>query len=353
MSLIKKVFFYTTILAINVFLLESVGCAYLKFSKHEKVENFNIWDFTERVNDERIITVKKNYTYKYSDTATWGVQTSEIGTRAPPLLKFEGSSINKPVFLFIGDSVPFGWGSHSENSMPYILSNKLPSYQIINGAVPSYSLLQAVKRFEYEFSKINNIEYIYIQIYDPVSQYALNGSNWSETDNWSTFSDKQFNGCKFFDSTIYNWFYQNSKFIYFVNKLYRDFSRCWKYSPPNELSDVRLKNHIKKQLYLLKQHKNKTTKVIVAPVTPSFEGLADLNQDYIETLSKVNGSLKDVSDELGFIFIDTQKLLDKQEYFIDRCCHLSKAGADQVANSLVNMIDADQFLTTSSRKNKF
>lgn len=110
MSLIKKVFFYSTILAINVFLLESVGYTYLKFSGHEKVENFNIWDFTEKVNDERIITLKKNYTYKYSDTATWGVQTSEIRTRVPPLLKLEAASINKPVFLFIGDSVPFGWG---------------------------------------------------------------------------------------------------------------------------------------------------------------------------------------------------------------------------------------------------
>lgn len=341
MSLIKKLFFYAIIIFINIFLFEGISHLYLKFLKLDRVENFNMWEFTERVNDERFITLKKNYIYKFNNEATWNVETNDLRTRIPPSYT-DNNSINKPVFLFIGDSVPFGWGTSAENSMPYILSKKLQSYQIINGAIPSYSLLQTIKRFEYEFRNINTIEYIYVQIYDPVSQYALGGSNWKEGDNWSTFSDKRFNGCRFSDSELYSWFYKHSKFVYLANKIYRDRMRCWEYLPPNETSDLRLKNHIEQQLYLLNKLKNKNTKVIVAPVTPSIQGLADFNKEYAESLMKVNKTLRSVSNELGFMFVDTQEILDKQDDFVDRCCHLSRAGAEKIVNQILNLIDKNQ-----------
>ena len=313
----------------------------MKYLDSKKIENFNVWDFTERVADERFITLKKNFKWKANETASWSVETNNMRVRVPP--KWDRNKMSSEgVFLFIGDSVPFGWGNSAEDTVPSILSRKLPSLEFVNGAIPSYSLFQATKRFEYEFKQIANIKYIYLQIYDPVSQYALNGSNWEESDNWYTFSDKQFNGCKFSESAIFKWVYNKSNFVYLLNRIYRENVRCWVYSPPNQNSDLRLENHIRNSLDLLKKNAPKDAEIIVAPVTPSPTGLLKYNEDYKHSIRMVNGALKNVSNDLGFKFMNTQELLNRQEYFIDECCHLSKKGAEKVAKEILNNLPKER-----------
>jgi hypothetical protein len=86
---------------------------------------------------------------------------------------------------------------------------------------------------------------------------------------------------------------------------------------------------------LLKNLAGNDVKIFIAPVTPSPNGYKLFNSDYAESLMKVNEALKEYSKDLGFEFIDTGKLLDRQEYFIDNCCHLAKNGAEVVADALV------------------
>jgi len=337
MSLIKKIFFYFVIASINILLIEAASYAFLKYINYQKIENFNVWDFTERVNDERFITIKENYKYKHNENMSWSVETNDSRQRIPPNVENKKSP-SDGLILFIGDSVPFGWGGPAENSMPYILQESLPNYEVINGAIPSYSLFQTTKRFEYEFKRLKNLKYIYIQIYDPVSQYAIFGSNWKENDNWYTYSDKKFNGCKFSDSRIYDWFYRKSNFIFLLNKIYRENTRCWLYSPPDSTSDERLFNHVMNSLKSLKENAPESSVIIVAPVTPSPSGLAKINNDHKQSLSKVNEALEATSNVLGLKFVNTIELLDRQEYFIDDCCHLSKSGAEKVVAEVLKNI---------------
>jgi len=121
-------------------------------------------------------------------------------------------------------------------------------------------------------------------------------------------------------------------------KIYRENTRCWTYSSPNQESDLRLKNHIFEQLKLLKRLAGSNTRIIVAPVTPNPLGYVQFNDDYKESLLKVNAALKNTSNKLGFEFLDTQTLLDRPEHYVDNCCHLSQIGAELVVDQLVNFV---------------
>ena len=122
---------------------------------------------------------------------SWRVETSFLATRIPPQLTTNEILSKKKKFLFLGDSVPFGWGVNTDESLPYLFADVHKDFIVINGAIPSYSSAQKVLRLETEFAALTNISHTYLQIYDPVSQYVLYGSRWSEDDNWTTEPTKR------------------------------------------------------------------------------------------------------------------------------------------------------------------
>jgi len=245
---------------------------------------------------------------------------------------------NSKIFLFLGDSVPFGWGKEAEESFPYFFSFTNGNYKVINGAVPSYALPQAIARLSVEFSKIENIEYIYLQIFDPVSQYALYQGNWLPTDNWTFTQIRTLEICKVIKNEQFNFINKLNTFK-IIAKIKRKFNYC-SIKPMDNNSDQRYLSHIKEQVdELIKINKNIKAQLIIAPVVVSPKSIKTLNKSYVHALNLINNFLEDRSKEKNdFIFFDSRKFLNSEIDFIDQA-HLSVIGAKKVANNLNKYIN--------------
>ena len=303
--------------------------------------NFLVRDFTEKVDDKRIVTMKKNLKLNnikdYSNAnLVYSIYTDHIGARIPR--NDSNFKNNSKIFLFLGDSVPFGMYKDAEESFPYIFSINNTNYKIINGAVPAYALPQAIARFDLEFSKIKNIKYIYLQIFDPVSQYALYQGNWSQTDSWAFTQIKMLEVCKVFKNNQFNFINKMNTFK-IIAKIKSKFNYC-SIKPINNESDQRYLSHIKEQIdELIKINKNIKAQLIIAPVVVSPESTKTLNKSYEHALNLINNYLEDRSKQKNeFIFFDSRKFLDSEEDFIDQA-HLSVIGAKKVANYLNKVIN--------------
>ena len=152
---------------------------------------FSVRDFIYEVDDERYFTHKKNYAYSKSKSdadGVWSLTTDEHGFRAGTH-KYGSQQQN---IVFLGDSVPFGWGVGDDETVPSKFYRFLeqvedePSYGVVNGAIPSYSLYQAIKRYDYEIRHTLPVKYIVLQTYDPVNQFEKFGRQWHKNLNWYT-----------------------------------------------------------------------------------------------------------------------------------------------------------------------
>jgi hypothetical protein len=148
---------------------------------------FNVWPFTELVPDDRIITLKKSFTYVDAPPrqSRWTMTTDPNGFRVGDYRYFT----DRPNIVFLGDSVPFGWGVEDNESVPSAFRRLMPPDRglgVINAAVPSYSLYQAVKRFEYEITPRWPVAVVIVQVYDPVGQFLIWGRQWDEKMSWSS-----------------------------------------------------------------------------------------------------------------------------------------------------------------------
>ena len=105
---------------------------------------FRMPDMTYIVNDGRFVSLKPNFEKVYNEK--WTLITDSHGFRLGKNKISEKNNI-----LFIGDSVPFGWGVNVEETIPEKLNDLLIMNNIdvgiINAAIPSYSLDQSVHRY--------------------------------------------------------------------------------------------------------------------------------------------------------------------------------------------------------------
>jgi len=282
----------------------------------------------ELVDDERHYTMKKNFLGNGSDgVCIEMIKTNNFGYRVPP----NNFRTDVKKFLFIGDSVPFGWCVNAEDSLPFKFSMLRPDLAVINGAIPSYSLIQAKSRLINEFEVLQDLSVIYLQIYAPASSYARYGSRWELSDNWHSQRIRDDELCSIIEA-------QNPlRKTYFgtvLNKVYKRVIRNNCFFPSTEDSDARYISHIRQQVQIIKDFTDKKgATLIVAPVTPSPRGLLMLPPTYKHAIKLTNMTLKNVSRDLGIIFFETSNFL-KDSDFIDDCCHLSGSGAQKVAVGL-------------------
>ena len=122
---IKHKFKKTLIFSIYlIFLLEAISYVLIKF---DNTDMFIINSFTEKTNDKRIYTLKKNYfsietVIDGINDKKWKIFTSNDGFR---IEKNYTIDLTKEKFLFIGDSVPFGWGVNYNETVPYFFQKKI------------------------------------------------------------------------------------------------------------------------------------------------------------------------------------------------------------------------------------
>ena len=122
MKKIISIFLQTSlILVIIISLLEIISFFLLKF---DHTELFSVKNYVEKTNDNRIFTIKKDYDNDELDHLYKG-RTFSIITSSERLRISKKNNLNikdktdKQKFLFIGDSVPFGYGLDAEESLPF------------------------------------------------------------------------------------------------------------------------------------------------------------------------------------------------------------------------------------------
>jgi hypothetical protein len=343
----KKTIFYIFFPVIFLLSIEFFSFIIIKFYDFfnpSSKNTYQVRDFTEFVGGERIFTMKKNLKLKNPEvTNNIPIYTDYVGSRIPynnsQLLNNSNYNKNKKVkFLFLGDSVPFGYGLIAEESFPYLFLSKNKIYQIINGAVPSYSLAQSIARFDIEFKKIKNIKYIYLQVFDPISQYAIFQGDWLPTDNWYFTPIRTFEVCKVIKNEKYNFINKLNTFV-LIAKIKRRINWC-PIKPMTDESDQKYLSPIKQQIdELIKINKDIKAQLIIAPAVVSPDSIKTLNKSYKRALNLMNNYLEHRSKKNEFIFFDSRKFLDLETDFID-FVHLSFFGGEKVANYLNSLINS-------------
>lgn len=205
------------------------------------IEKFNIRGFNTKVNDERYFTMKKNVKYRNKEDMNFTVETDAHGFRIGHNQIFPDGNI-----VFIGDSVPFGWGVDGVDCVPSILYDILMEQGrpkgIINAAIPSYSLDQAVHRYRYEIAGKFNVQTVILQIYDPVSQFVIFGKKWNVKQNWSTFDEKWL-------AMQQDNFLKYSASYYLYNRFFKEIKE--EFDPCDKLTINRFTNSIETSLDIL------------------------------------------------------------------------------------------------------
>jgi len=311
------------------------------------------------------------------------------------------SSAGQHKIVFIGDSVPFGWGVLDHSSLPsqfferlqqnsasimesatlkasvpslstaaleqpdrrgthrppalsqgadtVIAAENSMSFGVVNAALPSYALAQAVARYEHEIHGRMMVDTVYLQIYDPASQIALRGSHWQPSDNWMNAP---------YIRTSFLSRYSAAVVIAagFASRLNFHFggeeSLVETFDPNDAATTKRVHAHMRAELErLLALSKiDGMRRLIVAPITIPAQSLDGYySRSRLSAIELVNQGLRDFASahHNEVIFADTISLLRRYpdaDVFLDRCCHLSERGNGIVADYLMTLLrDAGHF----------
>ena len=300
-------------------------------------EEFRVGDFTQRVNDERYVTAKPNYrntSYKDYGGTSWDIEIDSHGFRSGANAVLEDG----PNVAFIGDSVLFGYRVDSKDTVPSILQDILRRQRdprgVINAALPSYSLDQAVHRYKYELAGRYNIEVVILQIYDPASQFMLLGRDWDVTKNWVTFPERKGMGALMFPFLRYSSLWH---LFYYLHDAYAFGTR--RFEVNDEIAINKYVVSINASLESLRADtEGRVKEVIIMPTTLPPKTWAVIDGPHRVALTVLNQTLRDFSHKYAYMqFIDTNKIFASDvegRGFIDECCHLSREGAARVAHLL-------------------
>lgn len=352
----KKIIFLIISFFLATFVVEIFGHLFYRLNKGvflwqiSKNNIFNIRPFTELVNDERFVTNKKDFYYVYNNA--WKVETDSNRFRVGNNRYFK----NKDNFVFLGDSVPFGWGINGEQSVPSqfysLVNSKFPfQYGVINAAIPSYSLYQAIKRYEYELHGKFPVKYIILQIYDPVAQFLIWGRKWNKQMCWTSKDSmivarditKQRKPRLFF-------LHKYSSIYHAINVLNKKLKRKQEQASLLDINDTEAFSFFEQENFSVLENfynllKEEEITLIILPVNPthgisiektkitSNSGAQEEKEAMV--IAELNRILeKFASLHKNVYFFDLVPYFDKigrEGLFIDDCCHLSEKGAQQEA----------------------
>jgi hypothetical protein len=327
--------------------------------KHSSV--FNIRPFTELVDDDRVVTTRKNFecnvyrdclysSARPSKENSWNIKTDSNGFRIGSNRYFS----DRPNILFCGDSVPFGWGVEADESVPSFLYDMLIDkgldYGVINGALPAHSLYQATRRYEYEIDGKFPLKCVIFQIYDPAPQLLIWGRQWNKRMSWASRDSLVKSG------EVVTRLIKPNAFMSFLNRysftnhvIYVVKIRLQHKQMPAMALDFndkeafdyfdRENTAILEDFYAILSRKK--IPLVILPVNPT-RPLSYLNDKQIKALpDKERGLLKVVEHLNGVLykFASTHKdvyyfdvlghfnRIGREGMFVDAGCHLSKEGS--------------------------
>ena len=338
----KKAAFYLLLVFATVVVCELGLQGLYVFIKGKFVwerDEFRVRDFTQRVNDGRYITAKPSYqNASYEEgAASWDIAIDSHGFRVGS----NSPSDERGNIAFIGDSVPFGYGVGSKDTVPSqlqgILRERHDPRGVINAAIPSYSLDQAVQRFRYELAGHYNIDSVILQVYDPASQFAQLGWEWDVTKNWTTTPVWEGTTPLLRYSALWHILYYHlyDVYIFSSDRLRID----------DEAAISRYVLSINDSLDMLSQDaKGRVRTIIILPATLPPATWVNLSEPQRVARRMLNQTLKRFTERHSETqFIDTNALFASDpddRAFIDECCHLSREGAARVATVLAANLPA-------------
>lgn len=332
----RKTHFFVLLIFLGSILLIEIGLQTIYYVYRGRptwkaTEIFNYSEFTYPTNDERYVSIKPNYITGNSNG--WSISTDNYGFR---IGKQKPSNVSNIVFL--GDSVPFGYGVDSEDSVPSILHelllNKGIDVGIINAAVPAYSLDQSVQRYLKEIVNKFPSNVIILQIYDPVSQFVLMGREWEVSLNWTTFP----RWYSHYQSDICNYSSLCYLFRRYIGEKKDDMTDLLEIDDTIAFSNF--KKSINESLNTLYMAAVDAEKILLLPVTVPNKSWSNMSKEHRAAISVLNSTLEEYahsSDKI--LYVDTVSLFknhDDEIIFIDRCCHLSSKGAELQAELIAN-----------------
>ena len=317
-------------------------------------EVFNIRDFSVITNDARGFTAIPNYVNKNYQSRVSGFDAFRVKDW---FLSFDAfgfrrgqqtvSASDQPHIVFLGDSVPFGWGVSDHESLPSQFFAQLQAHAlafgVINAALPSYALAQAVARYEYEIHGRLAVDTVYLQIYDPASQLATRGSRWQPSDNWMNFPYVSKSFLARYSATVVLGEGLLARFNIAVGSAH---SLRETFDPADAVTTKRVQVHVRAELerLLALSKADGVRHMVVAPITiPASSRHEHYSRSRLAAIDLVNQGLREFAtpypDEV--IFADTISLLrsyPETDVFIDRCCHLSARGNGIVAEYLLTLL---------------
>ena len=324
-------------LFIFVFVIELIS---FSLNKLDNTKLFRIRVFNEITNDKRVFTLKKNISHIEkrieTDNKSWELYTSAKGIRVGKNHKIR----NKNDFLFLGDSVPFGWGVNYENSVPSYFQNSNENFNIINGAVPSYALNQTIERFFIEFKDLDNLEYVYLQVIDPALHFSLLGDKWRPEYNWATLFKYIYKEYEFIDIKIplYGELYFSE---YLKKKIFRIKIKKIQRIKASEEAKQNYIKHIEDNLNKLQKYLNaKNVNLILSSIVVPDNIYKTLDAQHQEAIAIFNKVLKEFSliHKDVYFFDVSKKIIFNDDFYIDEW-HLSSEGASLIADELTIFIN--------------
>lgn len=338
----KNIRFTLLTIFLLVFFTESLSFLYLKIFSIDS-ELFLVENYAERTS-EKTITLKKNI-YKKIKINDWSVITSPIRTRISSLKERERYNNFKnnyeEKFIFIGDSIPFGYGLNADESLPHVFE-KENNFFVINGAIPSFSLSQSIKRFKNEFASIKNIKYVYLQAIDPVNQYINKGSAWIESDNWTNSKINKLKKTNFINLNIPVY---GEPFSYVIFKEFMTSQINTLKKERTVMSDDRFKKHVKNkinEIYKITNDIGATLILTTGSRNPNSKDTKKMKVEQSTVDNMIVLILKNFSEKKNnVIYFDNISVFKNvsDDYFIDACCHYSKKGAKLISQELSKIVN--------------
>lgn len=337
---VKSLRFYAIQLLLLVALSElclSIGYRVVKgHFVWQQGEAFPLRDWMVRTDDARYVTIRKNYSNDayHGGSGTWPIHTDGNGFRVTG--RDHGQDWTH--LVFIGDSVPFGWGIADEDSYPAQVDQGLPAGTgAINAAIPAMSLDQAVQRYVVEIDGRFAVRAVLLQAYDPVSQFTLMGRDWTPDVNWATSFRRP-------DQLTVSVLWA------VLRKLAgRDSALKERLDPDDEQAFGLFRASLLKSLDLLADTVRAAgTPVYLMPPAVPARSFDDLSPARRKAIAVMNDTLRSYARDLPqFHFIDIAAELrthDDTDIFRDACCHLTPRGGAIVAKHILRRLEEDGLL---------
>ena len=142
-TFLRKIYLYSVIILICIIFIECLTTIALKLNTFKNFNHpFLTFSFTE-ITNSNFLNLKKNISLK-EDISIF-TDINRLRVREEAFNHNLNDNSNKIIFL--GDSVPFGWGVNYEDSIPGAFEKINKKFTVINAAVPSYTIKQSVDKF--------------------------------------------------------------------------------------------------------------------------------------------------------------------------------------------------------------